>query len=62
MGHHHHLICESCGGVADFTLLPALERDLDAALREAANAAGFRPDRHRLDLLGLCAACASASG
>jgi Fe2+ or Zn2+ uptake regulation protein len=60
-GHHHHLICDSCGSVADFTVPPTVERNLDAALLEAAAAAGFRPDRHRLDLLGRCAACAGDS-
>lgn len=55
--HHHHLICESCGRVADFTVPPTLEAALDDVLSEAAGAAGFDADHHRLDLIGRCARC-----
>lgn len=57
-GHHHHLICSTCGDVADFSLDGRAESALDRALDQAAAAAGFRPDNHRLDLLGTCAQCA----
>jgi Fe2+ or Zn2+ uptake regulation protein len=55
--HHHHLICSTCGAVADFTVSDGLE---DALARTMANVAatGFRPEHHRLDLVGRCAACA----
>jgi Fur family ferric uptake transcriptional regulator len=56
--HHHHLICTSCGTVADFTVGDALEADLEAAMAEVARATGFRTEHHRLDLLGRCADCA----
>ncbi len=55
--HHHHLICTGCGQVADFTVDDALERSLEAAMREVAATTGFAPAHHRLDLLGRCAAC-----
>lgn len=55
--HHHHLICRSCGSVADFTLDPAVERDLDRVLAEVAAAQVFSADHHRLDLVGTCADC-----
>lgn len=55
--HHHHLICERCGRVDDFTVSPQLERTLEAALARAAEGTGFRPDHHRLDLVGTCAGC-----
>lgn len=55
--HHHHLICTSCGDVADFALADATEASLDDALRVAARAAGFSVEGHRLDLVGVCASC-----
>ena len=55
--HHHHLICRTCGSVADFTLDPAVEGDLDRVLGEVAAAQAFRADHHRLDLVGTCADC-----
>ena len=56
-GHHHHLICTSCGGVADFTVPPKVEQSLASALRSAARRSGFNPEGHRLDLIGVCASC-----
>lgn len=56
-GHHHHLICNSCGDVADFELDHATEETLDAALHRVAEASGFTISEHRLDLLGSCNAC-----
>ncbi len=56
-GHHHHLICSSCGSVGDFTVPDALEADLTRALRRVASRERFRADAHRLDLVGLCAEC-----
>lgn len=56
--HHHHLICSACGSVADFTVSPQLERSLQQAFGRVSDATGFRADHHRLDLVGVCAACA----
>jgi Fe2+ or Zn2+ uptake regulation protein len=55
--HHHHLICTSCGSVADFTVPDPLERSLEAVTARVAETTGFAPDHHRLDLFGRCAAC-----
>jgi Fur family transcriptional regulator, ferric uptake regulator len=55
--HHHHLICNSCGEVTDFTMPGDLERRLGTVLADVASEAGFDPSHHRLDLLGLCARC-----
>lgn len=55
--HHHHLICESCGRVDDFTVPARVERTIERTLAEAADAARFRVSGHRLDLVGTCAAC-----
>jgi Fe2+ or Zn2+ uptake regulation protein len=55
--HHHHLICSTCGAVADFTVAPDLERALDRAFAEVAAAHGFTAEHHRLDLVGRCSTC-----
>jgi len=56
-GHHHHLICSSCGSMADFTISPELEKALDKAFARVASDVGFHAEHHRLDLLGHCADC-----
>ena len=60
-GHHHHLVCEGCGRVADIDASPRIERALAEATRLAAREAGFRARNHRLDLIGRCADCSTAS-
>lgn len=55
--HHHHLICTSCGDVADFSLDVPTEATLETALQSAAGVAGFSAQTHRLDLLGTCSNC-----
>ena len=55
--HHHHLICTDCGDVQDFELSESVELLLNQELDRTGRAATFRIDRHRLDLLGACAAC-----
>ena len=55
--HHHHLICTSCGDVADFSLSSQTESELDRALHQAAAKADFAIEAHRLDLLGTCKNC-----
>ena len=57
MGHHHHLICTSCGRVDDFTVSSQMERSLEAALERAVEGTGFRAAAHRLDVIGTCATC-----
>jgi Fe2+ or Zn2+ uptake regulation protein len=56
-GHHHHLLCSSCGAVRDVVVPDVLENDLDLALSKLAKKEGFTLDRHRLDLIGRCASC-----
>ena len=57
-GHHHHLICSSCGAVADFTVSAEVEATLAAAIENVSGATGFRAEHHRLDLVGRCRDCA----
>ncbi len=55
--HHHHLLCVNCGRVTDVTLPADFEQQVGIAIGRLAHAAGFQPHSHRLDVLGLCAAC-----
>jgi Fe2+ or Zn2+ uptake regulation protein len=56
--HHHHLVCASCGTVEDFSASRPLERRVQEAMAQAAARAGFTPQGHRIDLIGLCRSCA----
>ena len=56
-GHHHHLVCEKCGKVADVDTSSRLEKALAEAARVAAAENGFDVTGHRIDLLGLCDDC-----
>jgi Fe2+ or Zn2+ uptake regulation protein len=55
--HHHHLLCTHCGRVIDVTPTPAFERSVAATVDRLAEAEGFQPQSHRLDILGLCQGC-----
>jgi Fur family transcriptional regulator, ferric uptake regulator len=57
--HHHHLICESCGLVLDVTFSAATERNLDEAFESIAEAQGFVPRNHVIDVYGHCTRCAA---
>jgi Fur family transcriptional regulator, ferric uptake regulator len=57
MGHHHHMVCSSCGAVADVELPPQAEADLERVLRRIARQRGFTLASHRLDLVGDCVNC-----
>jgi Fe2+ or Zn2+ uptake regulation protein len=59
--HHHHLICEACGLVEDFEVRLELERAVDAELASIARRRGFAVRSHRIDVIGLCPACAAKS-
>src|ERR1700730_15874387 len=54
---HDHLVCDRCGALKDVWLkLPA------QLLGRAARGEGFRVERHRTELFGLCGACVGANG
>jgi Fe2+ or Zn2+ uptake regulation protein len=57
IGHHHHLVCTSCGRVDDFVVPTRSERTLDALLGRAIADTGFVPSGHRVDVIGTCAGC-----
>jgi Fe2+ or Zn2+ uptake regulation protein len=56
-GHHHHLVCATCGKVEDIHPSPRLERALGEAARAVADEQGYDVTEHRLDLLGTCPGC-----
>jgi Fe2+ or Zn2+ uptake regulation protein len=56
-GHHHHLVCASCGAIEDVELPADLERELEAAFDALARARGFVPEAHTIDIHGRCASC-----
>lgn len=58
VGHHHHLICSSCGQVEDVPATAGLEDSLHDAMDQVSRATGFRTLTHRIDLVGLCKRCA----
>lgn len=59
--HHHHLVCTRCGRVEDFVAGADLERRLHRALDDAVGSDGFVVQHHRLDLIGICGACARSA-
>jgi Fe2+ or Zn2+ uptake regulation protein len=56
-GHHHHLVCGTCGKVADVRPSPRLERALAEAARAPGDEQDFNVTEHRFDLVGVCADC-----
>lgn len=52
--HHHHLICSSCGTVADIEGCT-----LTSFISRLAAAHGFRVDGHMVEIFGRCRACAT---
>ena len=51
---HLHLVCSECGRIID---LPS-----PVSLRKIAESEGFRIERIRIELIGLCSACAKKRG
>ena len=51
-GHHHHLVCRSCGSAVEIAF-EGVEERVNAIAREN----GFTAVDHSIELHGLCAAC-----
>jgi Fur family transcriptional regulator, ferric uptake regulator len=51
-GHHHHLVCLSCGAVEDTELCGA------PSAATLARRHGFKAETHELDVYGMCRRCA----
>ena len=50
--HHDHLICTSCGNIAEFE-----NERIEELQDRVAGEHGFTVTHHKLELYGLCAAC-----
>jgi Fur family transcriptional regulator, ferric uptake regulator len=55
--HHHHLVCVDCGKVIDVTPSAEFEGDVARTIEQLAEAEGFVPHSHSLDVLGVCQGC-----
>jgi Fur family ferric uptake transcriptional regulator len=55
--HHHHLLCLRCDKVIDVTPTAGFERNVNKTVDQLAEAEGFLPHGHRLDILGICVDC-----
>ena len=55
--HHHHVVCSRCGGSTQVEDLGMAE-----VAREVARRTGYRIERHRLELFGVCPDCRAALG
>jgi Fur family ferric uptake transcriptional regulator len=55
-GHHHHVVCTSCGAVAE------ADCGLDEMLAGVERASGYDVTSHELTLRGLCPRCRKAAG
>ena len=53
-GHHHHLICDSCGRLEPFN-----DEGLERAIRRASARIPLRVSEHEIVIRGACRACAA---
>lgn len=51
-GHHHHLVCRSCGRVEDFATC-----DVSSLVEELARNTEYQIEGHWLEVYGRCASC-----
>ena len=56
-GHHHHLICRSCGLTVEIEA-----KDVEAWAQRTATLHGFTAAEHVVDIFGLCTPCAHQRG
>lgn len=56
-GHHHHLVCQECGGVEDLDGCLLEDEVLDAIRQRVWRSRNFRLTGHDLKLFGLCRRC-----
>jgi Fe2+ or Zn2+ uptake regulation protein len=56
-GHHHHLVCESCGTVEDIELPGDLEIELERLVGRVSGLSSFAASGHALEVDGRCVRC-----
>lgn len=57
-GHHHHVVCVSCGAMEDVELDADAEAAISIAASRMAKRAGYRSRGHGFEVEGVCASCA----
>jgi Fur family ferric uptake transcriptional regulator len=57
-GHHHHLVCISCGTIDDIVIPSTLERRVEEIVSEIGGLSSFSATNHALEVEGRCARCA----
>ena len=50
--HHHHIVCSGCGRTED-----VIDERIGDVLEAVGRESGYRVDRHRVELFGLCPRC-----
>ena len=50
--HHHHLICDGCGSVKDFS-----DSSLESVVKELVGSENFEIEGHWLEVYGKCTGC-----
>jgi Fe2+ or Zn2+ uptake regulation protein len=56
-GHHHHLVCVSCGTVSDVGASAEHEEVVDRLVEAFAVAGDFAVSGHRFEIEGRCSSC-----
>lgn len=56
-GHHHHLVCITCGSVDDIEIAPEHEERLERLVEALAARSRFVPNDHSLEIDGECWRC-----
>lgn len=57
VGHHHHLVCTSCGEMLDVALDAGAESAIASVAEGVAATAGYAASGHGLEIEGLCPSC-----
>lgn len=58
-GHHHHLVCSSCGQVEDVQVADSVEQQVEELIEVIAATSSFTAAGHALEIEGTCARCAA---
>jgi Fur family ferric uptake transcriptional regulator len=56
-GHHHHVVCVSCGEIEDIEVPLRAEKDLTTIVATLGQQSGYRVLDHVLEVEGVCASC-----
>ncbi|MFH1143142.1 MAG: Fur family transcriptional regulator [Candidatus Eisenbacteria bacterium] len=59
--HHHHIVCERCGRVAETSGCPVLDAQ-ERLAKEIRGSCGFQLTSHITQYVGICPACQAAPG